>query len=109
MKRIILMTLFLSLGGLSVYAATLSVTIPDAQATRVVNGMAGQYGYEDFLVNAETGQADIPNPESKQAFVKRMVKEFIKNSVVAYEASQAGETAREAAKATAKSEVDIQD
>lgn len=77
--------------------ATISITIPDGVAARVTNGLAGQYGYKAIIPAPNPTDPPVPNPESKAQFARRMVRQFIHESVRAYEASQASNTARDAA------------
>lgn len=70
-----------------------------ADGTRVLNALAGHFGYEPLISNG--GGSQIPNPENKGAFVKRKIAELLKDMVVKYEASQAAEAARTTAKLSA--------
>lgn len=69
--------------------ATLSVswTIADDKAAGVRDDFAAYHGYQALI----EGKA---NPESQGAFIKRKLGEFIKESVKAYRATQAAQTAR---------------
>lgn len=78
--------------------ATLSITIPDAVYPAVLDALAGHYGYA-----ATVGDPPAPNPETKVAFVRRMVAGHIKHLVQEYRTTQA---ARQAA-ATAGSDTDL--
>lgn len=71
--------------------ATLSITIPNAVATRVQDSFCAAHGYQATLPDGSA------NPETKQQFLKRKVVEFIRDSVKAAEATAAAETARQAA------------
>lgn len=77
-------------------------TISAANLTRVVQGVAYQNNYQDFVEDPENPDEMIPNPETKGQFAKRMVKGYIKNCTTAWEANQASETARLAAIADAE-------
>ena len=83
----------------------ITINIPDAIATRVVNGVAYQHGYADTIIN-EQGE-EIDNPETKAVYAKRMVIQNIKNAVRAYEATQAAETARQLAISAVNDEITI--
>jgi hypothetical protein len=73
---------------------SLCVTIPTAQAPRVLNGMAGAYSYQAAIPDpAHPGQT-VPNPETKTQFAQRALVQFVRESVRGYEATQAGEAAR---------------
>ena len=76
--------------------AQITITIPDAIASRVMNGFAKRYHYSATL---EDGS---PNPETKAQFAKRRVIEFIKQAVREAEV----EDARNDAATTAGSSVD---
>lgn len=69
--------------------ATMTINIPDAQLSKVVDGMCINYNYEP-LING------LPNPETKAVFARRMLIELLKRAVAAGEAK----TARLAAEAT---------
>lgn len=59
-----------------VFAAELCITIPDHLVTRVQDGVCGQYRYD-------------PNTDGTQnAFVKAKTKQFIRETVLAYEYEQ---------------------
>lgn len=70
---------------------TLTLTIPDAQTARVVAAFEKAYSYQPFLADGIT-----PNPETKAQFMRRMIMQFIRDTVQAVEASTAAETARAA-------------
>lgn len=76
-------------------ATTLSISIPDAVAPRVIDGFTGQHGYQETVTDAEGNE--VPNPQTKAQFAKQTIGEFVKNSVMAYEANQAVDTARTSA------------
>lgn len=64
----------------SVYAAEFCITIPDAKVTRVLAGVCGQYNYD-------------PNTDGSQnAFVKAKTRQFLRESVLAYEYEQSKES-----------------
>lgn len=56
------------------------ITIPDDKVTAVVNAFAKQYSYQDMI---EQGGVQIPNPETKPKFAKRMILQFIKEVYIA--------------------------
>jgi hypothetical protein len=76
--------------------ATISITIPDALLDRAVAGVCWAHFYQETI----DGE---PNPETKAAFCKRMIRQHIKNCVLQYEGDQAAQTAR----TSAGTEVDI--
>jgi hypothetical protein len=49
----------------------ITITIPINRATRLVNGIANRFHYQANLVDADG--VSTPNPESKNAFAKRMI------------------------------------
>lgn len=85
--------------------AAISVTIPDALLQRVLDGFAGQYGYAATIPDPNNPSSNIPNPQTKAAFTKQRVLEFIQQVVIAWEAKNAGETARIAAVTKAQNEI----
>ena len=72
-----------------------SYTVTQENLIRVINGVAYQNDYQDFIETE--GEEMIPNPETKAQFAKRMIKVYIINCVKAWEANQAAEIARLAA------------
>jgi hypothetical protein len=80
--------------------AQITITIPDAIASRVINGFAKRYNYSPTL---EDGSA---NPETKSQFAKRKVIEFIKAAVRETEIQDATNAA--ATTAAASVDTDIQ-
>lgn len=75
--------------------ATIQITIPDAQLTRVVNAFTDSFFYAPTILDGQ-GVA-IPNPETRNQFAKRMVAQWVKEIVIAREALVAADTARQAA------------
>lgn len=72
--------------------ANIILTIPDAQATRVLNGFCAHHGYNatvDGPLNVDNHPTIIPNPETKLAFAKRILYRIIKQDVIEYEAVEA--------------------
>lgn len=67
--------------------ATITITIPTTQTARVIDGICYANTYQDII----DGQ---PNPETKTAFSKRMVVEYILNCIKQYEIIVAVEAAR---------------
>ncbi len=66
--------------------ATITVTIPDAVAVRVRDAFTATYGYQTTIDG-------LPNPETPTLFVQRMVREYVKQTMVNYEAQTASTTA----------------
>lgn len=69
--------------------AEVSITIPNGQLQRVLNGFAVSYGYQDVI----EGQ---PNPQTKAQFLKATVIKIIKDAVKSAEAQTAASAARDA-------------
>ncbi len=87
--------------------AIISLTIPDAIATRVVGAVAYNNGYTDTVVNMDG--TVTPNPVTKTQFAKDVLKAWIKANVVSYEATKAGDEARQAAIDAANSQITMGD
>ena len=100
MKRLLVILAALTLTN-ATWSAEFILTIPNSQVTRVVNGMAFTHGYKAVLDNGN------PNPESKSQFAKRMLREFIKSSVVKAETVQARDSASQAAFNNASAQISI--
>ena len=71
---------------------TITLTIPDAQITRVVDAFATAYGYQANIPNPDG--APLPNPETRPQFMRRQIMVFIKRTVQSTEAVVAAEAAR---------------
>lgn len=67
--------------------ASITLTIPDAIAARVIAGFCGMHGYQDQVQNDKGGMAD--NPETRQDFIKRVLLQSIKKDVLRWEGDQA--------------------
>ncbi len=106
-----LLMLWMLLWTPAVWAADLTVTIPDPVAQRVLEGLAGNNNYQaqvpdpSKMLDPSDPTVWMPNPETKAQFAKRMVKEWIKASVRAYEVKQAVSPAMEAASQNATTEI----
>ena len=73
-------------------ATSLTLTIPDAQATRVLNGFCAHHGYAETVAgppDVDGKPTTIPNPETRLAFAKKVLYRIIKRDIVEYEANQA--------------------
>jgi hypothetical protein len=84
--------------------ATTTITIPDAQLTRVVNAWAIVHGYQSFVPDPTTG-APIANPQTKGQFMKADIIRLMKEAVKLVEGDAAATTARTTAQTTVESEV----
>lgn len=80
--------------------AQITINIPDAVAPRVINAFAKQYLYSPTLPDGVT-----PNPETKQEFAKRQVKEFIKRTVRQAEVESAKLTAQQTAEQSVDTDI----
>jgi hypothetical protein len=87
--------------------ATISFTIPDNIAARVVDAIVYNNGYADQVYDTEGNQ--IPNPVSKSQWAKDVLKRWIKGNVVTYESARAADAARQAAIDAANTEIIIGD
>jgi hypothetical protein len=65
--------------------ATISITIPDAALTRVINAVCGIYAY------------DPASGLTQAAFAKQQVANFVKKTLLDWETQQAITTARQSA------------
>jgi hypothetical protein len=79
--------------------ASITITIPDAIAGRVIDGFCARYHYSPTL---EDG---TPNPETKAKFVKRRVIDFIKRAVRDAEIEAAAKAATDAAGSSADTDI----
>ncbi len=80
--------------------AKLTFNIPDNQVNQVVENLAYSFGYQSTLqqdlTDGSGGIQNIPNPETKQKFVKRMIAEELKHRVAEARAEIAGNEAANA-------------
>lgn len=83
------------------------ITIPNDIVVRVVNAISSNHNYKETLEDPDDPDGPgIPNPESRGDFSKRMVRRWIKQHVVAYEANNAGGIARESTSFQADADTD---
>ena len=73
----------------------ITINIKDEESNRIIDGVAYQYDYQDTVSDPEKEGEVIPNPETKEDFVKRMTIEWLKENVKAYEVNKATDTARD--------------
>lgn len=67
--------------------ATITITIPDAVATRAINSFCKRFNYSPTLADGS------PNPETKAQFTKRKVLEWTKQMIREAEVQDASNTA----------------
>lgn len=70
--------------------ATIQIEIPDGVVPRALDAICKVYGYQATL---EDGS---PNPETRAAFAKRQLANWVKSAIKTLEAAKAGEEARAA-------------
>lgn len=84
--------------------ASITLTINDAFATRVLDGFCGHHGYQATIPgppDISGNPTTIPNPETKMQFMKRLLYAMIKRDVASYES----DVARAAAAAAAGTDI----
>ena len=77
--------------------ASITFTFPDAIAPRLLNSFCAIRGYADEIRDPDNPGNVIQNPESKAAFAKRNIKEWILHEVTRYEVGLAATAAADAA------------
>ena len=80
--------------------ATLTLTIPNAQLSRVADAISTKFGYTGF-------EADGITPQTKQEFVRKILIKYLKRNVAEHEAGTAGAAAFNAALADVETNVSI--
>jgi hypothetical protein len=75
--------------------ATMTITIPDAIAQRVVEAVCARHGYDP----------DNPDHGSKTAFAKQQLILWLRTTTVEYEAEVAAKTAQNEAATVAQAEI----
>jgi hypothetical protein len=83
MKILIIIFLLLSV---NMRAADITITIPDAEVTRVLNAVAVMQGY--------TGLTPLGGAETKAQFTKRWIRDLVKAQLKAVEGNAAAVSAR---------------
>lgn len=77
------------------------ITIPSSKLTRVVDGICGNFNYQETIANPSydpeepESQETISNPETKAQFAKRMVIKYVKDCVKAHEGRVAVQSAKD--------------
>ncbi len=87
--------------------AVISITIPDPVVARVRTAFTNTYGYQATIPDPSNPGQTIPNPETASAFMRRMLMNFVKDTVKGYEASQAVRTARQTAVDAAENDISL--
>lgn len=90
--------------------ATITITIPNPILNRVIDAYAYQHGYQDEIPSVDPGtrrDIKIPNPETKNLFVRRMLVRHVKQAVRAYEGRLAEDAARQDAHDKAENEINL--
>ena len=70
----------------------LNVTVPDAQATDILNDFCVYQGYKSIIKDDQGNE--IPNPQTKAQFAKAVIANFVKESIKSYRANASAEIAR---------------
>lgn len=78
--------------------ANITIQIPDAQMQNVVDAYTKQFGYQDTTPDPANPGGTIPNPETKQQFVQRMIRNSIKETVAGYQGMAANLAAAQKAR-----------
>ena len=69
--------------------AQITINVADEHIARVRQAFCAYHGYQDKLPDG------TDNPETRIQFMKRKIKEYVKNSVTAHEADAAALAARQ--------------
>lgn len=85
--------------------ATITMTVPNAVATRVTTAICALNGYQATIDDGLGNM--IPNPQTPLEFFKQYLISVVKNQVVSYEGQQAGIAAANTAAANATSQIII--
>lgn len=78
--------------------ANITIQIPDAQMTNVIEAFVKMHGYQDTVVDPQDPMKQIPNPETKPQFTQRMIRNFIKDTVAAHQGVAAQQVAAQKAR-----------
>jgi len=87
--------------------AQLIIDIPGttAEVNRILDAFTKHHGYKAMIQDPNNPLQTIPNPQTKAQFAKAVVARFVKQCVIAQEATDAAEVARQAAVADAETVV----
>lgn len=78
--------------------ANITIQIPDAQMQRVMDAFTKQFGYQDTIPDPDNLGQTKPNPETKQQFVQKQFRTYIKDVVAGYEGMAANQAASQKAR-----------
>lgn len=78
--------------------ANITIQIPDAMMPRVVEAFTKQFNYQDQVLDQANPGAMIANPETKNQFTQRQIRDYIKNTVGMQEGLAASAAAAEKAR-----------
>jgi len=87
--------------------AQIIIEFPDGIGVRVNNLLGRRWEYQDQIEDPGNPGSMIPNPETKVAFNKRKVVEWIKGEAVNQEVRESGETAQDTQRPVSESELNI--
>ncbi len=87
--------------------ASITLTVPDDIAPRVVDAVCARYGYSDTITD-DQGNV-IPNPTTKAAFMRVVLYQFLKRTVIVYESDKAGQEAQQTAEQAAEADIVLGD
>lgn len=107
MKKLSIIIMVISIGS-NCFGLNLCLDIPNSQKDRVINSVTTLKKYKSQVRDPDNRGQFIPNPESKQQFVKRMLVEYLKNHVAAFEGDRDAEISRKRAIEKVRNEINIQ-
>lgn len=65
--------------------AIFSIEIADNDVSRVIESLCVNYGWQETISDPHDPMRIINNPETKEVFANRMVRQFLREHVVKYE------------------------
>lgn len=93
----------------------ISIDVDDATTKRVVDAFTNAYGYQPKVPdpafdpalpeNAGKTAPQVDNPETAEQFVRRRIRDYVREVVAGYEATKAADKARDTARKKAETEV----
>jgi len=69
--------------------AIFSIEIADNDVSRVIESLCVNYGWQETISDPNDPMHNIANPETKDVFANRMVRQFLREHVVKYETDKA--------------------